>query len=643
MSKLIRKTDIDEKPNIKLFGVWLKILIANFIAPFVFVLLIQIFTQIYNPYIVSQFSLSQRISGGFTQFTIFAIMLIGEIISFLLIYRYLKPLIQYVKNNENYEKARVAVVNIPLVLISVHVILWLIGNIVFYIIYNWEAPKGIPFFWSLSTNIIAGLDGALIAAFFINISLVKLKNTLQIYTIKKKEKDFFINIKKQLVFFTVLLNAIVLIGFMSNFFIELQSFNYESLSFSSSFIYISLAILIISSIIYYMSEFEKRFQTKQLREQLGVITKGEGDLTKRLTIINFDSLGYICHDVNHMLDKLVKTIDTIQNVSSSLDILIKKLSDTETSNNGFINDFSKSLNSISEKVDKENNYLLNSNKEVGTLIQKISGNSGELMKYNKEISSLSKKFDSLLNIVHQLEEKMNNTEENSNILEDNSKKMTTNLEKVNINISNLVKSISEIEENLVQITDIGEQVNILAINASIESSHAGEAGKGFSVIAGEISKLSSQTKELISVTSNLLEDIQSQSKISETSTNELSNSLQIIDKRVRDNKSLINDVNEIITKEISDVNNIKEEVQGLTELSNIIKKSSSQQIKNVGSISNFIGSMKKMSKEISESTESLKEGFEFLKYNNEQLRDISLNSSKESEKLISLVKEFSSK
>lgn len=58
------------------------------------------------------------------------------------------------------------------------------------------------------------------------------------------------------------------------------------------------------------------------------------------------------------------------------------------------------------------------------------------------------------------------------------------------------KSVQGIEQYSDAITDLADQTNILAINASIEAARVGTQGKGFSVIANEVQSLSKKSKDL---------------------------------------------------------------------------------------------------------------------------------------------------
>lgn len=64
-------------------------------------------------------------------------------------------------------------------------------------------------------------------------------------------------------------------------------------------------------------------------------------------------------------------------------------------------------------------------------------------------------------------------------------------------------STNRIAEMIRLITDISDQVNLLALNASIESARAGEQGKGFAVVAEEISRLADET----AVTANNINEL----------------------------------------------------------------------------------------------------------------------------------------
>lgn len=63
----------------------------------------------------------------------------------------------------------------------------------------------------------------------------------------------------------------------------------------------------------------------------------------------------------------------------------------------------------------------------------------------------------------------------------------------NAQIENLAEAAQRIGDVVGLISDIAEQTNLLALNATIEAARAGEAGKGFAVVASEVKSLSDQT------------------------------------------------------------------------------------------------------------------------------------------------------
>jgi uncharacterized protein YukE len=130
----------------------------------------------------------------------------------------------------------------------------------------------------------------------------------------------------------------------------------------------------------------------------------------------------------------------------------------------------KVIGAISDGIDIENNTQLISNIQfVSNSILQVSESINQMANSSSDLAESGQKA---INLVHETMEAAEKTKE---VLE-------------------LIKSIAD-------------QTNLLGLNASIESARAGEYGKGFNVVASEIRKLATQSKQSAVTIKSIIESM----------------------------------------------------------------------------------------------------------------------------------------
>ena len=117
-------------------------------------------------------------------------------------------------------------------------------------------------------------------------------------------------------------------------------------------------------------------------------------------------------------------------------------------------------------------------------------------------------------------------------------------------IDSLSTAVERIGEVAAVISDIAEQTNLLALNATIEAARAGEAGKGFAVVASEVKSLANQTAKSTEEISTQISEIQSSTHAAVSSFVNISNALKRVQETAETIASAI-DSQSLATQEIA--------------------------------------------------------------------------------------------
>ncbi|MBX8569975.1 methyl-accepting chemotaxis protein [Pseudomonas cichorii] len=197
------------------------------------------------------------------------------------------------------------------------------------------------------------------------------------------------------------------------------------------------------------------------------IAQGDGDLTRRLSIVSHDEFGHLAESFNRFGDRIHASISEVSSTTKALNEATRRVLSTS--------------NSSVEKSEHQSGYTTTvaaAIEELGAAAQEIASSASSA---SRGASSARTQIDWTSTLVEKTVDTMSQ-------LQQNIETTRTQIEDLNAKSANIGKVLEVI-------STISGKTNLLALNAAIEAARAGEAGRGFAVVADEVRSLAHHTQD----------------------------------------------------------------------------------------------------------------------------------------------------